>query len=192
MQQPRVTLPAALSGIGTSWLLRDRGDLKLVTHGGNCSNLYVSAFAMAPDQGFAVTTLANSRGGGPLGTALTEWALAHYLDAPPAPAREPLPLTPELAEEYVGRYDAGQWDLDVTARDGRLFVQLRLTDVPADTPEEVLAAFDNPPAEHVLLAPDVMAPAGSSESSGDFMRDAHGRVVWLRQGLRMARRRTGV
>ena len=188
MQRPRVTLPAALSGIGTSWLLRDRGDVRLVTHGGNCSNLYVSAFALAPDEGFAVTTLANSRGGSALGSALTEWAVQHYLDRPPVPPRDPLPLTPELAEEYVGRYDAGQWDLDVTAREGRLFVQLRLTDIPPDTPEDVLAAFASPPAEHVLLAPDVIAPAGSSESSGDFMRAEDGRVAWLRQGLRMARR----
>ena len=189
MQQPRVTLPAALSGIGVSWLLRDRDGLRLVTHGGNCSNLYLSSFALAPDEGFAVTVLANSRGGAALGGAVTEWAVQHHLGLPPVPARDPLPLAPELAAEYVGRYDAGQWDLDVTADGGRLFVQLQLTDIPADTPEDVLAAFDSPPAEYVLLGPDVIAPAGTSESSGDFIRDADGRVMWLRQGLRMAHRR---
>lgn len=188
MQQPRVTLPAALSGIGLSWLLRDRDGLRMVTHGGNCSNLYVSAFALAPDEGLAVTTLASSSGGSALGSAITEWAVQHHLGRPSVPARDPLPLTPELAAEYVGRYDAGQWDLDVTAAGGRLFVQMQLTDVPADTPEDVLAAFDSPPAEHVLLGPDVIGPAGSSESSGDFVRDPAGRVAWLRQGLRMARR----
>lgn len=188
MQQPRVTLPSALSGIGTSWLLRERDGVRLVTHGGNCSNLFVSSFSLAPDEGFAVTVLANSRGGSALGSALTEWAVQHYLDRPPVPEREVLPLTPELVADYVGRYDAGQWDLHVTERDGRLLVQMKLTDVPADTPADVLAAFDVPPVEHVLLAPDVLAPAGSTESTGDFMRDADGRVTWLRQGLRMARR----
>lgn len=190
MQRPRVTLPSALSGIGVSWLLRDRDGLRMVTHGGNCSNLHVSAFALAPDEGFAVTVLTNSRGGSALGTAVTEWAVQHYLNRPPVPAPEVLPLTPELLEQYVGRYDAGQWDLDVTTRDGRLFVQMQLTDLPPDTPADVLAAFDVPPSEYVLTAPDVLAPAASPQtSSGDFLREADGRIAWLRQGLRLARRR---
>lgn len=191
MQKPRVTLPAALSGIGVSWLLKDRDGMRLVTHGGNCSNLFVSSFDLAPDEGFACTVLANSRGGSALGSAVAEWAIQRYLGRGPVPPREALPLSAELAADYVGTYDAGQWDLDVTARDGRLVVQLQLTDIPPDTPDDVLAAFASAPAAHVLLAPDVIAPAGSSQSNGDFMRDADGRVAWLRQGLRMARRRSG-
>jgi hypothetical protein len=36
----------------------------------------------------------------------------------------------------------------------------------------------------------VIAPAASpSDTSGDFIRDQEGRVVWLRSGLRVARRR---
>lgn len=112
------------------------------------------------------------------------------LGRPPAPEPEVLPLTPELLAEYVGSYDAGQWDLHVTSSDGRLFVQMKLTDVPPDTPEEVLAAFDVPPSEYVLTGRDVIAPAGSPTScAGDFIRGADGEVAWLRQGLRMARRR---
>jgi CubicO group peptidase (beta-lactamase class C family) len=190
MQRPRTSLPAALSGIGVSWLLRDHSGLAMVTHGGNCSNLFVSAFVLAPDEDFAVTVLTNSRGGSELGSSITDWAVEHYLGRSPAPNSQPLPLTPELAAEYVGRYDAGQWDLDVTAKDGKLFVQLQLTDVPPDTPEDVLAAFQAPPAEIVLAAPDVIAPAATpAETSGDFLRDDSGQVVWLRQGLRLARRR---
>jgi CubicO group peptidase (beta-lactamase class C family) len=190
MQRPRVTMPSVLSGIGASWLLRDRDGLRLVTHGGNCSNLFVSAFALAPDEGFAVTVLTNSRGGSALGAAVTEWAVQHFLGRAPVTAPPVLPLTQELIDGYVGRYDAGQWDLDVTSRDGRLLVRLQLTDVPPDTPPEVLAAFAAPPAEYVLTAPDVIAPAESpADSSGDFVRDGDGRVAWLRQGLRLARRR---
>ncbi|MCW2570570.1 MAG: beta-lactamase [Frankiales bacterium] len=191
MQQPRTPLPAALSGIGISWLLRDHTGLRMVTHGGNCSNLFVSAFAMAPDESFAVTVLTNSRGGSALGSSITEWAVEHYLGRQPAPSLPPLALPPELAAEYVGRYDAGQWDLDVSAKDGKLFVQLQLTDVPPDTPEDVLAAFQAPPAEVVLAAPDVIAPAATpAETSGDFLRDDKGQVKWLRHGLRLARRRS--
>lgn len=190
MQQPRVPLPSVLSGVGASWLLRDRGGLRMVTHGGNCSNLYVSGFSLAPDAGLAVTAMGSSRGGGAVAAAVTEWAVQHHLGLPAVPAPEPLPLTPELAADYVGRYDAGQWDLDVTAVDGRLFVQMQLTDVPPDTPEDVLAAFRSPPSEVVLVAPDVVAPAASpADSAGDFVRGSDGRVEWLRYGLRLARRR---
>jgi CubicO group peptidase (beta-lactamase class C family) len=189
MQRPRVTLPSALSGVGVSWLLRDRDGLRMVSHGGNCSNLYVSSFDLAPDERFAVTVLTNSRGGSALGSSVTEWAVQHYLHRAPVAPRDPLPLTPDLAAEYVGRYDAGQWDLVVTSEEGRLFVQMKLTDIQPDTPEEILAAFRTPPAEVVLIGPDVIAPAGStSTSSGDFIRDDTGRVAWLRQGLRVARR----
>jgi hypothetical protein len=137
-----------------------------------------------------VTVLTNSRGGSALGVSVTEWAVQHFLGRAPVSAPPVLPPTQELIDGYVGRYDAGQWDLHVTSRDGRLFVQLQLTDVPPGTPAEVLAAFAAPPAEYVLTAPDVIAPAESpADSSGDFVRDADGRVAWLRQGLRLARRR---
>ena len=190
MQEPRVTLPSALSGVGLSWLLRERGGLRMVTHGGNCSNLFLSGFALAPDEGFAVTVLTNSRGGGALSASVTEWAVQHHLGSSAAVGPAASPLPDSLADEYVGRYDAGQWDLDVTASDGRLFVQMLLTDVPADTPEDVLAAFRVPPAEVVLVGPDVIASAAApADSSGDFIRDADGRVAWLRYGLRVARRR---
>jgi CubicO group peptidase (beta-lactamase class C family) len=191
MQAPRVSLPGVLSGIGTSWLLKDRDGVRLVSHGGNCANLYVSGFTLVPEHGLAVTALGSSRGGGAVAAAVTEWAVQHYLGRGQVQAPATLPVTPELAREYVGRYDAGQWDLDVTAADGKLFVQMQLTDIPPDTSEQVLAAFRAPPTEVVLTAPDVVAPAASpADSAGDFVRDAAGSVQWLRYGLRLARRRT--
>ena len=189
MQQPRIALPSTLSGIGISWLLKDRNGVRMATHGGNCSNLFVSGFALATDENFAVTVLANSSGGGALSSSVTEWAVQHYLGKSPLTGEPPLPLTPELSAQYVGHYDAGQWDLVVTAHDGKLFVQMQLTDVDPDTPEEILAAFRTPPAEYVLIGPDVIALAGNpAQSSGDFVRDPDGTVRWLRSGLRLARR----
>lgn len=190
MQQPRVQLPSALTGVGMSWLLNDTAGLRMVSHGGNCSNLFVSSFDLAPDERFGVTVLTNSAGGGALGSSITKWALEHYLDRATAVTGPTLPLTPDSAEEYVGVYDADQWDLDVTTSGGRLFVQMRLTNIPPDTPEDILAAFRTPPAEVVFTRPDVIAPALSpTTTSGDFIRDADGHVAWLRQGLRVARRR---
>ncbi|MDP9100949.1 MAG: beta-lactamase family protein [Actinomycetota bacterium] len=191
MQQSRVSLPAALSGVGVSWLLNDRDGLGLVSHGGNCSNLYVSSFVLAPAERFAVTVLTNSRGGSALGGRVLDWALEHYLGRGGAAAPAPLALTPELEREYVGRYDAGQWDQEITAVGGRLFTQMCLTDVPADTPEAVLAAFRQPPTELVITARDVVAPATAPQhSAGDFVRGPDGKVAFLRYGMRLARRRS--
>lgn len=97
MQQPRVAMPSMLTGVGLSWLLKDRDGLRLVTHGGNCSNLFVSAFAIAPDEGFAVTVLTNSRGGTPLGASVTDWAIEHYL------GRTRLPGHPAAADRRPHR-----------------------------------------------------------------------------------------
>lgn len=189
MQRPRVALPSVLSGIGLSWLLRDRAGVRMLTHGGNCSNLYVSALALCPDQHLAVTVLTNSRGGSPVGAAVTEWAVQHYLNQPAVPAPTPLPLAAELAAEYCGRYDAGQWALDVTAGDGTLFVQMVITEIPPGTPEEVLAALQSSPTQVMLVASDVLAAVATpTDTVGDFVRDRDGRVGWLRYGLRLARR----
>jgi len=153
------------------------------------TDLFVSGFSLATDEDFAVTVLANSSGGGALSSSVTEWAVQHYLGKSPLTAKPPRSLTPDLSAQYVGRYDAGQWDLLVTADDGKLFVQMQLTDVDPDTPEEILAAFQSPPVEYVLIGPDVIALAGNpTQSSGDFVRDPDGTVRWLRSGLRLARR----
>jgi hypothetical protein len=162
----------------------------LVAHGGNCSNLYVSSFALVPSERFAVTVMTHSSGGSALGSSVLDWALKHYLGKGEASVVPTLALTPSLEREYVGRYDAGQWDQEITAVGGRLFTQMHVTDVPPDTPEEVLAAFRAPPTELVLTAPDVLAPAAAPQrSAGDFVRGADGQVEFLRYGLRLARRR---
>lgn len=186
MQQQRVALPSMLRGIGLSWLLHERRGVTMVEHGGNCSNLYVSSFGMVPEEHFAVTVLTNSRGGSAIGGSITEWAMERHLGRGPVDPPPPLPMTPALLRDYVGRYDAGQWELAVTNEGDRLFVQMLM---PEDIPEEVRAAFAAPPNEMVLVGPDVLAPAATpGASTSDFVRGDDGRVEWLRHGLRLARR----
>ncbi len=187
MQQQTADMRSAKSGVGLSWLLGEHQGVRLVSHGGNVSNLQTSSFDLAPDRRLAVVVMGNSRGGAAVGADLLPWALQHYLGTPVPSPLPLLPLTPELIVEYVGSYDVGPWMLDVTSADGRLFAQMVL---PADTSAELRTLFDKPPTELVLVGPDQLAPATNPvEPTADFVRDAAGAVTWFRSGLRMARRK---
>jgi CubicO group peptidase (beta-lactamase class C family) len=186
MQEPTVSMRSTLTGVGVTWLLSEQSGVRLVSHGGNLSNLQTSAFHLAPDHGFALTVMGNSGGATAVGVELLAWCLEHYLGVPPRSPRPTLPLTPELLDQYAGTYDLGQWALAVTAEDGRLFVQMVL---PEGSPEELRLLFVKPPTEMVLVGPDQLAPAAKPlEASADFVRDEGGAIRFLRHGMRLARR----
>ena len=184
MQEPTADCRSTLTGVGLSWLLSDYGDRRMVAHGGNVSNLQTSAFHFLPDARLGVTVMGNSRYGAVLGKEVLQWAIEHYLGAPPRPHLPTLPLTPELIADYVGEYDLGPWSWGVTTQDGKLFTEMIL---PDGTSDEIRAAFAAPPTEMVLVGEDQLAPAAAPvEASADFVRDASGRVAWFRHGMRMA------
>ena len=142
-----------------------------------------------PEADIAVTTLSNSVGGKELGAKVLEHVLsAAGLD--PSPPRTPLPLPAVVRDEYVGRYDAGQWWLTVEAADdGSLLMSQKLHDFDPPLPDEVRATFEGPPVALALVDEDVVAPADDlTRPSGDFLRDSAGRVQFLRYGLRVCRR----
>ena len=186
MQQPTAECRSTLTGVGLSWLLSDYGGLRMVAHGGNVSNLQTSAFHLLPDAGLGVTVMGNSRHGATLGKEVLAWAVEHYLGEPPRPHLPTLPMTPELIADYVGSYDLGPWSWAVTTREGKLFFEMVLAD---GTSDEIRAAFAATPTEMVLVGPDQLAPAAAPvEAAADFVRDAEGRIAWLRHGMRMAPR----
>ena len=189
MRQQRVAVRSGITGVGVSWLLNRYGDTALVEHGGNVSNLHLSSFTLVPEADIAVTTLANSVGGKELGARVLEHVLSSAGLEAPAP-KPPLPLSASLREEYVGRYDAGQWWLTIDADDaGRLRVSQKLRDFDPPLPDAVRATFEGPPIELALIDDDVVAPADDrARPSGDFLRDSAGRVEFLRYGLRVCRR----
>jgi len=189
MREQRIAVRSGITGVGVSWLLNRHGSTNLVEHGGNVSNLHLSSFTLVPEADIAVTTLSNSVGGKELGAKVLEHVLsAAGLD--PSPPRTPLPLPTAVREEYVGRYDAGQWWLTVEAADdGSLLMSQKLHDFDPPLPDEVRATFEGPPVALALVDEDVVAPADDlTRPSGDFLRDSAGRVQFLRYGLRVCRR----
>ncbi len=179
MQAEHVRVGVPWTGIGLPWLLADLAGVRLVTHGGNIGNLQLSTFVLAPERGFAVTTLTNSAPGKALGKLVTDWCLEHLLDAAPQPVRLTLR---EPAPEYAGSYDAGQWTFEVDESLTARFV-LR--------PELVAAGVEGMPDMPLALVEgcdDVAIATDPRGAVGRFLRDDSGKVAFLHLGGRVARR----
>jgi CubicO group peptidase (beta-lactamase class C family) len=187
MRRQRVTATGPLDGVGVSWLLRRYGGLDLVEHGGNVSNLHVSAFALVPSHNLAVTTLTNAAGGGTVGREVLEHVLERLTGQGQPPPPPPQAMAPALAAEYAGRYRAGEWDLDVSPDGDGLAVTLRLRADWGEVADAVRSTFENEPERLVLTGPDTVAAADRPAFPvGDFIRDAGGAVRFFRYKLRLS------
>lgn len=179
MQEPRAATRSTNTGVGVSWLLQQRGDIRLATHGGNVNNLHIGTFVLAPDHGLAVLALSNSRGGHEAGRDLVDLVLEEELGQGVPPPLSALAAPHDL----IGRYEGGAWQQQITAGDGKLFLQLVL---PPGTPDELVALFTAPPAELIAVGTDQLALASRpGEVAGDVGRDDNGDVLWLRWGMRV-------
>ncbi|MFI6904504.1 serine hydrolase domain-containing protein [Nonomuraea sp. NPDC050394] len=179
MRSEHVAVGVPWSGVGLPWLLEEQGGVRLVTHGGNIGNVQLSTFVLAPEHGFAVTTLTNSGPGKVLGRRVTDWCLEHLLDAKRDEARLTLR---EPAPEYAGGYDAGQWVFEV---DENLVARFVLT------PELVAAGVEGMPDMALALVEggdDVTLAADPQRAVGRFLRDDAGEISFLHLGGRAARR----
>jgi hypothetical protein len=139
---------------------------------------------MAPIRRFAITVLTNANRGAELHRDLVNWAFQDYLGlANPAPVHEQRSAA-QLAE-YTGRYEAKMTHLAVTTTENGLHI---------DTiPQGGFPHKDSPPApkmptstavfvgEDRLLFIDGPARGGRAE----VLRDAAGRIAWLRVGGRV-------
>ncbi|MGH2812490.1 MAG: serine hydrolase domain-containing protein [Actinomycetota bacterium] len=186
MQKPHAPAGSMADAVGLSWLLRTGGDERVVAHGGT-TNGQLSAFSMVPDRQFAITVLTNSTRGGELHQAVVRWAFEHYLgiEQPEVPK---LRVRSEELESYAGKYvvEASGQSFDLTARNGRLVVQLP-TPPPAPDGRKPPVL---PPVPLHFIAPDrVMAFSGRMKGSrGEFVRSPSGRIQWFRLGGRIHRR----
>ncbi|MGA8256799.1 MAG: serine hydrolase domain-containing protein [Nocardioides sp.] len=184
MQQETIAARSGISGVGLSWLFKQQGDVRLVTHGGNVSNVHTSSFDLAPDHGLGVTVLTNGKHGAAVGAKVLEWALDRYRGIGPPPSMAPVPFT---ADDLVGTYDLGPFKVVMTVEDeSKLFVNVK---VPDDVSDEVRIAFTNPPRELVAVGTDVFALAASPTSTVlDVRRAPDGAVTGIVHGLRFAPR----
>jgi CubicO group peptidase (beta-lactamase class C family) len=195
---PGGTILVELDGVGVNWLLRPSAEgVRIVQHGGTLPG-QLSGFLMVPERGFAFTMLTNAEGGAKLVRDLfvDDWALRRFAGVSNLPA-VPRALSPGELAPYEGRYESQEINergaveetvIELRGDQGQLHAtsthQLpplppAPTD-PAPTAQEYRLAFYRD--DFVLVLDATGQPVGSR---ADFVRDADGRVAWLRLGGRL-------
>ncbi len=175
--------------VGISWLLRDIGDARVVSHGGETAG-QLSCFETVPERAFAMTSLTNC---GPVGDAFNDeimrWTFASYLGLDMRDP-EPLSLPADALAEYVGTYDtvAVVYTLELKAEG----LMMSYVEDPAALAELGEEATDEPPEPIGILPGDgdrCIVTGGSAKGMrGYFSRGASGRVTGMHVGGRYATR----
>jgi len=186
MQQVQRPAGSMCEHIGLSWMLDWAGaGERLVKHGG-ATNGHLSSFELVPGRGFAVTVLTNSDTGRETRQTIADYCQEQFLGfGKPEPAAGEQPA--DLAE-YCGVYQSVLARLEVRAAAG-------LLQVADTTPERGFAERAHrpiplPPAALAFTGPDQTAVLSGPRRGerAEFLRDAAGRIEWMRWDGRIARR----
>ncbi len=178
MQTAQAAKQSTDDSIGVAWHMRHVGGVRTFSHGGTLSG-HILLLEIVPERNFAIAVLTNASTGWRLIQDVEREALRSYLGATYAvnqaiahrglvetlPSVQPGPQ-PELAP-YTGSYARPNSGYTVRAENGRLYVDNRLV------------TFFGPDRVVILDGPD----AGQAM---EFVRDASGKVSWLRVTGRVA------
>jgi hypothetical protein len=178
MQTAQAAKQSTDDSIGVAWHMRHVGGVRTFSHGGTLSG-HILLLEIVPERNFAIAVLTNASTGWRLIQDVEREALRSYLGATYAvnqaiahrglvetlPSVQPGPQ-PELAP-YTGSYARPNSAYTVRAENGRLYVDNRLV------------TFFGPDRVVILDGPD----AGQAM---EFVRDARGKVSWLRVTGRVA------
>lgn len=187
MREPTVQTPGNAIGdaVGITWMLRRRGDVTLVQHGGTTVGQH-SAFVLVPERHFAVTVLTNCGPSGErLNSELVDWVLENYLGVV-EPEPELREVTGDVLDDYTGDYDAIALSVRVSPRLPNLLVKLtvkpemlaEIGDVDQYREPIVLGLVADAPDQYVITEGTMKGMRGY------FTRDAHGRVDSVNLGGR--------
>lgn len=191
MREPTVDMGCSAYGeyVGLTWMLRDVGNTRLVSHDGGTNGQFAK-LTLVPEHGFALISMTNSAPTGPwLNHVLTEWALEHYLglaDVRPEPL---VPAGDDLAS-FAGEYQSIAFVVTVAVEHGHLVVAMRQKPWVAEflgEPENEMKApvgFVAGPRDPFVIAE---GPAAGLPG-GYFTRDASGAVAGIHFGGRLALR----
>jgi CubicO group peptidase (beta-lactamase class C family) len=195
MREPTVALRGSTLGdaIGLGWFLRDIEGVRTACHSGTANGQFAELF-MAPDQDFAVVSLANA---GPDGLAFNQtvvrWALRTYLGVSDR-APEPLPYDEARTREILGRYENNVMTLTIGADGGRLWLAALMRPELGTSAEKDLPP-DHAPLDVGLLPGDadeyVITRGALRGQRGFFTRAPCGSVVGIDLGGRRFSRVAG-
>ena len=191
MRAPQLRKQATGDDIGIGWHLRTVGPVRTASHGGTLGG-HILLLEIVPERSFAIAILTNSSNGWRLiqdveREALRSWlgasfapnqSIAHRGLVETLPSVQPLSQQPDLAP-YVGTYARPSNTVVVRADGDRLLVQERPNDGQARA--EMPVSFYGPDRVVVTDGPQ-------RGQSIEFVRDAAGRVNWVRVVGRVGRR----
>jgi CubicO group peptidase (beta-lactamase class C family) len=192
MKTPQLRKQAMDDDIGIAWHLRTVGSVRTAAHGGTLAG-HILLLELVPERNFAIAILTNSSNGWRVIQDVERAALASYHHATFAPNQAiahrglvetlprvvPLPAQPDVAP-YVGSYRRPMNATVVRVVDGgRLVVQVRPN-----------TGDPQPPMPIMFYGSDraVVVEGADKDQSIEFIRDAAGRVQWVRVVGRIAKR----
>ena len=189
LRAPQVQKQANDDEMGIGWHLRTVGQVRTASHGGTLGG-HILLLEIVPEQNFAIAILTNSSTGWRVIQDVEREALRSYLGATYArnqaiahrglvetlPDVQPLARQPDPAP-YVGTYARPSNTVVVRAEGNRLLLQER--------PNSGQPGMEMPIS---FYGPDqaVVTDGGQRGQSVEFVRDANGRVNWVRVVGRVA------
>ena len=187
MQRVQRAAGSMCESIGISWMLDHAGGgHRLVKHGG-ATNGHLSSFEMVPSKGFAVSVLTNADAGRETRQTVADRAQRLFLGFDKPEPREAQGLSPDMAQ-YEGAYHATLEHLQVTARGKQLHILG--TPPPRFIVDPNVQPIPLPPATLSFTGVDAAAVLDGPRKGErvEFLRDADGRIEWLRWDGRIARK----
>jgi CubicO group peptidase (beta-lactamase class C family) len=165
--------------MGLTWHLSRAGGLAVAEHGGGTIG-QISQLRLVPERRFALAIVTNSGRGSRLNTLVLREAMEAYFGVK---SSRPSRMTVDAAAlaEYAGTYRRQFADVTVTVDGDALKLQVMPKmpsldgKVPPQGPPQRLGFYE----KDRLLALD---GPNAGEPGGEFVRDAGGRVSWLRTG----------
>ena len=183
MVRPQVDVGGNIDAIGLAWMLMSIEDVRLIGHGGGTKG-QISWLAVAPEQKFALAVVTNHQRGGVVADRVAEAAYEAYLGVR-EPEQVAIDLPRERLQEYLGRYEARMSDLVLADTNHGLEVRLEPKagfptpeTPPSPPPPPIPVAFSS---ENEIFVPEGMFKGDRAV----FLRDADGRIAWLRVGGRV-------
>ena len=189
MRTPQIRKQANDDDMGIGWHLRTMGAVRTASHGGTLGG-HILLLEIVPERNFAIAILTNASAGWRLiqdverealksylgATYSTNQAIAHRGLVETLPSVQPLVQQPDVAP-YAGTYARRNNTVVVRAEGGRLFVSERFLN--GQPVVEMPVAFYGP--DRV-----VVTDGNQRGQSIEFVRDAAGKVNWVRVVGRVA------
>jgi CubicO group peptidase (beta-lactamase class C family) len=189
MRTPQARKQANDDDIGIGWHLRTMGTVRTASHGGTLGG-HILLLEIVPERNFAIAILTNASAGWRLiqdverealrsylgVTYATNQAIAHRGLVETLPAVEPMARQPDLSP-YGGTFARPNNTVVVRVEGGRLFVQERPNN--GQPGAEMPVSFYGP--DRV-----VVTNGNQRGQSIEFVRDAGGKVTWVRVVGRVA------